>query len=210
MDIKDYLNEIKDIKVLGRDEEQQLWRKFKGEDDFAARQKLIESYQPLVFREAMRFLHNDNVMDIVQEGTVGLIEAAEGYDYTMGAAFSLYAMHRIRGRMINFLAKETKAPLPCIDEVTDDGCCLAECLADTAPSVAETAESHEIAEKLRAALLRLPAKERIVLEDIYLQSREVNAVAKDMEVSASHIYRLQKKGIRRIRGMLAKFMHYWQ
>jgi len=56
---------------------------------------------------------------------------------------------------------------------------------------------------------RLPAKEKAVLENVYLGSRDVQAVADDMDLSPGHVYRLQKTGIRRIRGMLAKFMQNW-
>ena len=209
MELSDYVRELKNVKLLERDEEQALWCAFKDEDDQEARQRLIEAYQPLVFKEAAPYSTNDNVMDMVQEGTVGLIEAAEKYDYKKGVAFSLYAAHRIRGRILNFIAKETNAPSPCMDEITDNGMTFAECLEDSSPSVAEIAESRQLAEKLRDALDRLPTKERAVLQDIYFTNREIKAVADDLDVTAAHIYRLQKKGIRRVRGMLAKFMHYW-
>jgi len=48
-----------------------------------------------------------------------------------------------------------------------------------------------------------------VLENVYLGSRDVQTVADDMEISPGHVYRLQKTGIRRIRGMLARFMQNW-
>jgi RNA polymerase sporulation-specific sigma factor len=56
---------------------------------------------------------------------------------------------------------------------------------------------------------RLPAKEKAVLENVYLASRDVATVAEDMDLSPGHIYRLQKLGIRRIRGMLSRFMQNW-
>ena len=208
MELGDYLRELRNIRLPDREEEAELWRRFKDMGDEDARRKLIEVYQPLVFREATAYSSRADVMDIVQEGTVGLIEAAERYDYRLGTVFSLYAVHRIRGRMLNFLAKETKAPSPCIDE--DTGLTVAEVVADTSPSVAEIAESQELALKLHEALDRLPQKERLVLESLYLKCEEVRTVAEEMDVSASHIYRLQKKGIRRVRGMLARFMHGWR
>lgn len=209
MRLHEYLEEIKNIKLLEREEEALLWKKFKEENDGEARRRLIESYQPLVFGQASPYAEMQNVMDVVQEGTVGLIEAVEGYDHRAGVAFSLYAVHRIRGRMLNFLAKEHRADTPCMDETTPNGFTVAECLVDASPSVAEQAESHELAGKLRGALSRLPQKERAVLESVYLKSEEIKTVAQEMKVSTSHIYRLQKKGIRRIRGMLSRFMHNW-
>ena len=63
--------------------------------------------------------------------------------------------------------------------------------------------------KLHDAMDRLPQKERMVLENVYLNSAEVRDVAELLHVSTGHIYRLQKSGIRRIRGMLSKFMQHW-
>ncbi len=209
MDWGECLREVQNVKLLSRDEEKNLWHKFKDEDDLTARQKLIEAYQPLVFREASSYATHALIADIIQEGTVGLIEAAEKYDCTKGVAFSLYAVHRIRGRIVNFLAKESGAPCPCMDEVNETGLSFAECLTDTAPPPAEIAENRQIAEKLHAALNRLPVKERTVLQDIYFTDCDVKTVADELDVTATHIYRLQKKGIRRVRGMLAKFMQYW-
>jgi len=200
MRLEEYLTELKKIKMLDLEEEQRLWRRFKFYQDNDARQKLIESYQPLVFKAALPYRDMENVMDIIQEGTVGLIEAAESFNPNLGTAFSLYAIHRIHGRMIDFLRRELK-----IDEKYN----LDEqefALEDIEPTIAEQAETHDMIDKLRQAMRRLPQKERTVLESIYLQSEEAKTVADKLELSVSHIYKLQKQGIRRIRGMLSKFM----
>ena len=73
----------------------------------------------------------------------------------------------------------------------------------------EQAESHELARHLHQAMARLPDKERAVLEGMYLCREDAAGMADALHVSTSHIYRLQKTGIRRIRGMLSRFMHYW-
>ena len=148
-------------------------------------------------------------MDLIQEGTVGLIEAVENYDYRRGVAFSLFAVHRIRGRMMDFLKREGRTALACIDDDGEDGLSIKDRLVDTAASVSEQAEIHELSARVREALSRLPQKERLVLEQGYLGSAEVRDVATQLHLSPSHIYRLQKTGIRRIRGMLSKFMQYW-
>lgn len=91
---------------LELDEEKELWKQYKEEDELGARQRLIENYQPLVFREAMKYgLQETVTLDLIQEGTVGLMEAVERFEPSHGVAFSLYAVHRIRGRMLNFLSE---------------------------------------------------------------------------------------------------------
>ena len=209
MQLEEYLQEIKKIKLLQPEQEAVLWQQFKELQDDAARRQLIEAYQPLVFKQAMPFRFLDNVMDLVQEGTVGLIEAVENYDHQRGVAFSLYAVHRIRGRMMNFLAREGKTDhVFASDGLEEDGVWLQD-VADTALSVAEQAEGHVLSGKLHDAMERLPQKERMVLENVYFKSAEVRDVAELLNVSTGHIYRLQKSGIRRIRGMLSKFMQHW-
>lgn len=94
MDIKLYLQELNKIELLSLAEEKALWEKFRLEENLVARHKIIESYQPLVFKIALEVGGYQNwSMDIVQEGTVGLIEAVERFDYTKGVAFSLFASH---------------------------------------------------------------------------------------------------------------------
>ena len=199
MQLSEYMKELRKVKTLDRAQEAKLWAAFKERGDEEARQRLIESYQPLVFKQAAPFAQLDCVLDLIQEGTVGLIEAAERYDHTRGVAFSLFAVHRIRGRMMDFLRREGQVDVACLEEN----------LVDTAASVPEQAESHELARHLHQAMARLPDKERAVLEGMYLCREDAAGMADALHVSSSHIYRLQKTGIRRIRGMLSRFMHYW-
>ena len=210
MQLSEYVAELSRVKVLAPDEEADLWKRMKEKDgDLAARQKLIESYQPLVFKIAMAFRTHPAVMDIIQEGTVGLIEAVERYEPTRGVAFSLFATHRIRGRMLDYLAHEGKAGTPCMEGRTEDDPNMANLLVDMAPSVQEQVEQSELESRVHTALSHLPVKERAVLEGIYLDDSPARELAEDMDLSVSHIYRLQKTGIRRIRGMLSRFWHYW-
>ncbi len=209
MRLEDYIQELNRIKLLEPEQEAELWKAFKEDKNEDARRRLIQSYQPLVFKNALPFRSMDGIMDIIQEGTVGLIEAAEKFDYHRGVAFSLFAVHRIRGRMLNFIRKEGASELTCIDDLGNDGISIKDRIADTALSVSEQAEMHEITVHLKEALTRLPEKERLVLERVYLESAEIKDVAVLLDLSIAHIYRLQKTGIRRIRGMLSQFMQRW-
>lgn len=213
MRLDDYMKELNEVSLLSAEEEAALWRAFKDRGDQQARRRLIESYQPLVFKQALPYRGFDGVMDLIQEGTVGLIEAVEHYDPRRGVAFSLFAVHRIRGRMCDFLKKEHESDVACMDASLDGekgGMTFKEALADAAAlSVPEQAESDELAGRLQTAMGRLPEKERAVLTGVYLESQPVEAVAEALSVSKSHIYRLQKSGIRRVRGMLSRFMQHW-
>lgn len=85
-----------------------------------------------------------------------------------------------------------------------------ELMTDTGAAVAEQVELLEASGQLQSAMQRLPAREQMVLEQIYVRCREVSEVARQMNLSTSYIYRLQKSGVRRVRGMLSRFMHNWK
>ena len=205
----DYLARLSAVQKLSAEEERTLWRAYKEAGDEAARRRIIEAYQPLVFREVLPYRTLPAVMDAVQEGTIGLIEAVERYDPSRGAAFSLYAVHRVRGRIRDFLRREVQVDLPCLDANAGAQETAKELLADECPSVAELAEHHALAGVLGAALARLPARERCVLEGVTIGGARAQTMADALGVTPAHIYRLQQSGIRRIRGMLSRFMQHW-
>jgi RNA polymerase sporulation-specific sigma factor len=203
-----YLAELKKIKLLDPAEERSLWAAFKEHGDLGSRRRLIEHYQPLVFKVGLRWqVDEPTTMDLIQEGTVGLIEAVETYDHTRGVAFSLYALHRIRGRIVNYVSREGKLNWVYMDSPVEDGTLtLKDCLVDAAPAVAAQAEQNFLMEQVRQAMGRLPTNEQTVLAGMYLEEREPKQLAESLDMSLSHIYRLQKQGIRRVRGILSRLM----
>lgn len=212
MTIAHYLAELKKITLLTREEETLLWQQYKEAGDLESRRRLIENYQPLVFKAAARFrMDHPAIMDMIQEGTVGLIEAVESYQYTRGVAFSLYAKYRIQGRIMNYLEREGKKNWTYIDSPVEgeESGTLGEYLVDTAPEVSQQAEHNYLLDQVRQAMQRLPAKEQLVLSGVFLEEQEPKELAETLDMSISHIYRLQKQGIRRIRGILSKFMQNW-
>ena len=211
MVLSQYLAELKNIRTLAQDEEIALWQGFKEGGDLGCRRQLIESYQPLVFKTAMRWqLPEATMLDMIQEGTVGLIEAAENFDHTRGVAFSLFAAHRIRGRILNYLEREGRFNWTYIDSPAgddDEKGTIGDLLVDTAAAVPDQAERNFLVQQVKNALDRLPEKEQLALNAVYLEEREPKQVAAALDVSLSHLYKLQKQGIRRVRGMLSKLMH---
>lgn len=212
MVLNQYLKELKKIRLLSREEENELWIGYKENNDLTCRSKIIEHYQPLVFKATTSWYIDETiVMDIIQEGTVGLIEAVEHYDHQRGVAFSLYALHRIRGRMLNYMEREGKSKVISIDRTLsaehDDT--LGDLLIDAQAEISGQVEHNYLVQQVKDAMGRLPTKEQAVLSGVFLEEREPKQLAESLDMSISHIYRLQKQGIRRVRGMLSKFMKNW-
>lgn len=204
--LKEYLAELQKTPLLSREEETELWQRYAGGDQ-EAYNKLMTSYQPLVFKTAVGFkLPEQQTMELVQEGMLGLLEAAERYDYKRGIAFSVFAVHRIRGRMLDFLHVEDGAKSFSLDDTNAAGIAWADVLAASGRTPFEEAELNMITDRVAQALQRLPAKEQQVLTGIYLEDRSAADMADSIHVSLGHIYRLQKQGVKRIRGMLSHFI----
>ncbi len=204
--LQSYLEELRKTKLLEPKEEQILWECV-AEGDVEAHQKLMVAYQPLVFKLAISFqLQENETMELVQEGMVGLLEAAENYDYTRGVAFSVFATFRIKGRMLDYLKKTNNGVLY-LEGDLGSGLTLGETLASVQASPAEYAERQLLHDKVTQALGRLPEKEQRVIAGMYLEDKPAQAVAEAIDISLGHVYRLQKKGVRRIRGMLSRFIH---
>ena len=204
--LQKYLTELKKIKMLSPEEERELWIR-EEEGDEAAHQKLTSSYQPLVFKTAVQFhMPEEITLELIQEGMVGLLEAVESYDYTKGVAFSLYAVHRIRGRMCDFMNREFSREEVSLDRKTAEGWSLAEFIPGLQLLPEEVVERHAVSDRVSQAIDRLPQKEKQVLQGIFLENKTPSVLAADIKVTPGHIYRLEKQGVRRIRGMLSRFM----
>jgi RNA polymerase primary sigma factor len=92
-----YLRQIGRQRLLTRAEEVRLAKRIE-QGDAAATQGMVESNLRLVVAVARAHAHRGGVplLDLIQEGTLGLIRAAERYDWRRGTKFSTYAMWWIR------------------------------------------------------------------------------------------------------------------
>ena len=91
-----------------------LWERYKKEGDPQAREGLILHYSPLVKfvagRVSTMLSPNVDFGDLVQSGLFGLMDAIEKYEPERGNRFESYAVHRIRGAIIDELRALDWAP----------------------------------------------------------------------------------------------------
>jgi len=101
---KKYLAEIRMYPVLTREEEEKISRLVFDHHDMDAAQKLTVSNLRIVVKIAMRY-HNiyNNILDLIQEGNVGLLHAVKKYNPYKGTKFSSYAALWIRAYILKFL-----------------------------------------------------------------------------------------------------------
>ena len=104
--IKMYLREIGQVPLLTHDEEiEYAKRAYEGDEE--ASQKLIESNLRLVVSIAKKHTNRGlKLLDLIQEGNIGLMKAVEKFEYTKGYKFSTYATWWIRQAITRAIADQ--------------------------------------------------------------------------------------------------------
>jgi RNA polymerase primary sigma factor len=106
--LRAYFGQIKKGRLLTFEEELQLSRRVRRGDE-AARQRLIESNLRLVVRIAKKYMTRDvALLDLIQEGNLGLIKAASKYDYRKHVRFSTYASWWIKQAIVRALSNKRR------------------------------------------------------------------------------------------------------
>jgi RNA polymerase sigma-32 factor len=102
--LKKYLSEVSRYPVLTREEELEISTKVFKEKDRDAAQKLAISNLKLVVKIALEYYNTYlNILDLIQEGNVGLLHAVKKYNPYKGTKFSTYASFWIRAYILKYI-----------------------------------------------------------------------------------------------------------
>jgi RNA polymerase primary sigma factor len=106
--VRTYLRSIGKVPLLTREDEVRLAKRIE-QNDMAAKNSLIEANLRLVVSIAKRYTSRGlTLLDLVQEGNLGLIRAVEKFDWRRGFKFSTYATWWIRQAITRALADQSR------------------------------------------------------------------------------------------------------
>lgn len=102
--LKKYLSEVSRYRVLSREEEREIAERAHRFKDIGSAQKLVVSNLKLVVKIALEYYNSYlNILDLIQEGNVGLVHAVKKYNPYRGTRFSTYASFWIRAYMLKYI-----------------------------------------------------------------------------------------------------------
>jgi RNA polymerase sigma-32 factor len=100
-----YLTEISSYKLLTRDEERELAIRVREDEDKEAAYMLVTANLRLVVKIALEFqrVWMQNLLDLIQEGNIGLMQAVKKFDPYKNVKFSYYASFWIKAYILKFI-----------------------------------------------------------------------------------------------------------
>lgn len=200
-DVRQYLQEIRRYPLLTAEEERELARRCAQGDEEAIR-KMVNSNLRLVVSVAREYAGRGvPMLDLIQEGSIGLLVAAKKFDYTLEYRFSTYATKWIRQRVTRCLINHSsviRVPMHTAErmrKVTAAKTALTQEL-EREPTVAEIASRCDLPEARVQQLLQLapetcsldaPAREGeagslgLLLEDIQAPQPQEELVREELK-----------------------------
>ena len=179
-DVRQYLHQIREYPRLTLEEERQLARRC-AEGDEAAIRQMVNSNLRLVVSIARTYAGRGvSLMDLIQEGSIGLLAAARKFDYTLDYRFSTYATKWIRQGVTRCLMNHKGAirvPIHTLEKMRRVETAASALRLETGrePSVEEIASRAELPEeKVRELLRNMP---EVCSLDLYIGEGEDSSLA---------------------------------
>ena len=182
----------------------------------------IKQYMPMVRTIARQFTKNPIEMkDLMQEGYIGLIEAAKRYDPDAGVKFDSYASWWVRKYIREYIIRHGQTvSLPFTNkdifdhiiedidtvlyEEDGDAITFADCIADDTDTDAEWEHQQQL-NRLREAINRLPMREQTIIRQIYgIGQKKIpqTQIAQQLGITPMTVWRIQETALKKMKKML--------
>jgi RNA polymerase sigma-B factor len=177
--------------------------------DYEARRQLIEAHLPLVRALASRFVRDgEQLEDLVQVGSVGLIKAVDRYDPRRGSSLTAYAVPTIVGEIRRHLRDGTQ-PLrvPRAQRGLSPVRAVPLEAAEDLVSDAAAERRFELGEErllLESGLRTLARRERRIVQLRYFGGLSQRRIAAELGLSQVHVSRLLRQSLVKLRAEIGQ------
>ncbi|HRZ80372.1 MAG TPA: sigma-70 family RNA polymerase sigma factor, partial [bacterium] len=104
--ISNYIHSVLSVPDISKEEELELFKKFREDGDKEAAQRLVLSNLKLVVNLAYKFRRFRDVTDLIQEGNLGLLTALQKFDMDKGVRFATYATWWVKAKIQEFIISQ--------------------------------------------------------------------------------------------------------
>ena len=212
-----YLRDISKYRPLTSEQEIALFNQMHLGHQ-SARDQLICAHLLLVVNIARRYTSpGTDIMDLIQEGNIGLMHAVDMFDPTQGTRFTTYAVYKIHKQIQRFLNKNDDRMISLDINVDngDENLRLSDTIEDKDNTMMEQQfediqtrmEQEELQELLTSRLAELSKRELEVLTLLFgiglQQSFSVTEVSEQMGISKARVCQLRDRALKMLRDELA-------
>jgi RNA polymerase nonessential primary-like sigma factor len=208
-----YYREIRKYQPLTKEQEQQLTTLVKLGDE-QARKTLIEHNLRLVTHIAQEYYHPSvELLDLIQEGNIGLIEAVDRFDPELGYQFSTFAVWWIRKMILLYLGKDedkVSLDLPILgeageilrlgDTIIDEENTLG---GQSCEKQGARLEHEESMQQMRERMAKLPMREKEVLMMLYgiglKRALTLQEIARLLNITPERVGQIRDKALGRLK-----------
>ena len=208
-----YYREIRKYQPLTKEQEQQLTTLVKLGDE-QARKTLIEHNLRLVTHIAQEYYHPSvELLDLIQEGNIGLIEAVDRFDPELGYNFSTFAVWWIRKMILLYLGKDEdkiSLDLPISgeageilrlgDTIIDEENTLG---GQSCEKQGARLEYEQSMQQMRERMAKLPMREKEVLMMLYgiglKRALTLQEIARLLDITPERVGQIRNKALGRLK-----------
>ena len=181
--LANYIREISDYRSLSQTEEQELAKRAK-EGDEKAKEELIKANLKLVVTIAKKAIHMSKlpIIDLIQEGNVGLMVAVDKFNYKLGYKFATYASWWIKQAMFKAISEQShcmKIPVYIQETLSKFSKIKREMERETNGQV----KTEEVAKKMNIAPDKIDTFLNAYTKTISIESGLENSDGKEMNVA---------------------------
>ena len=190
--VKIYLQQIGKIPMLSASEEYEVAKKIKNNHCEFSKNILVNANLRLVVSIAKRYIGRGlSFLDLIQEGNIGLMKAAERFDYEKGYKFSTYATWWVQQSITRAIADKARAirlPIHMIESLNK----IKKATVDLTTELGKTPTKQEIAYRLGISVAKLSqivksAQSTISIESPANNKKEDNSKIADYIIDESTI-----------------------
>jgi RNA polymerase sigma-B factor len=191
-----------------------LLREYHGNGDLRARARLIQQYLPLVRCRARRYVgHGEQLEDLVQVGSIGLIKAIDRFQLERGVELASYAIPTIDGEIKRHL-RDRAWPIRIPRRLQELDPTLRSRVAEVVDGQngefdgnGDLEPGYELGEN-RVALARafrvLDARERLLLRFAYFEGLSQVQIACRVGISQIHVSRLTRRALAKLGAVIGQ------